>query len=121
MAQWPICMSMMTGADFEQMAASYLVREGFRVLARNWASKFGEVDIIAKDLDGTLVFVEVRQRISIGHGGAAASVTRAKQKKLILTAKSYIAGQAQEPSIRFDVIAFEGEQMEHIRGAFLLD
>jgi putative endonuclease len=75
------------------------------------------------DKDGTLVFVEVRQRSGQQHGGAAASVSHGKQRRCILAAKHYLlAWMAQGkplPPCRFDVVALDGPEMHWLPGAFM--
>ena len=70
------------GSEGEDQAAAHIEKAGLRVLARNWRCRAGELDIVASDADGTLVFVEVRRRASAAFGGAAASITPAKQLRL---------------------------------------
>lgn len=64
-----------------------------------------------------LVFVEVRRRSNLRHGGAAASVTRSKQARLIIAAQIYLQRYRMPPACRFDVIAIDGEQMEWLQNA----
>lgn len=81
-----------TGQEAEDRALHYLQRQGLRLLERNYrvaagpSARAGEVDLILLDRDGTLVFVEVRARADFSHGGAAASVTGSKQRRLIYAA-----------------------------------
>ena len=71
-----------------------------------------------READGTLVFVEVRQRASDRFGGAAASVGAAKQRRIVFAARWFIARLPQPPACRFDVVAFEGPRLQWIRSAF---
>ena len=91
------------GAAFEQRAGATLERAGLKPLARNYTTRHGELDLVMLDGD-TVVFVEVRYRVRAGHGDAAASVTRAKQDKLIRTAQLWLAAHAQHANrpCRFD-------------------
>ena len=110
----------MKGSDAEQLAASYLQRHQLILIEQNYRCRFGEIDLIMRD-DATLVFVEVRMRTSDGFGGAAASITPAKQKKLLRTARHYIAGANAEPACRFDVVLLSGtygRDVEWIKNAF---
>lgn len=114
------------GDGYESMAARWVQRErGMQVLARNFGSRAGEIDIVALDA-GQLAFIEVRARSNARFAGAAASVDRRKQRRLLLTAQLFLQ---QHPALatlpcRFDVIAFEPPQsgaeprMRWIRGAF---
>jgi putative endonuclease len=88
------------------------------VLERNWRSRHGEIDLIA-ELDGTVVFAEVRLRTSSGFGGAAESITSAKRSRLLAAARLYLSLRPEAPC-RFDVFLVEGEprQVRWIRDAF---
>ena len=68
--------------------------------------------------DGTLVFAEVRARAGTRHGGAAASVGAAKQRRIVLAAQHYLLRWASPPPCRFDVVAIDGGRVEWLRGAF---
>ena len=91
------------GARAETLAADYLARQGLVVVARNFRTRRGEIDVIVRDRD-TLVFVEVRLRSRATYGGAAASITPAKRARLIKAAHAYLATLAREPPCRFDAI-----------------
>lgn len=80
-----------------------------------------EIDLILREPDGTLVFVEVRARRSgpAGPGGgAAASVTARKQQRIVRAAQHYLLRLPQLPPCRFDVVAIDGDQLQWIRAAF---
>ena len=94
-----------------------LVQRNYRV-ARGPHAHGGEVDLIMRESDGTLVFVEVRARSSTGHGGAAASIGNAKQRHIVRAARHYLLRLASPPPCRFDVVAIDGERLEWLRGAF---
>ena len=90
------------------------------MLERNYKSPGrggGEIDLIARD-GSTLVFVEVRQRKNAAYGGAAASISRAKQTRWRYAAQCYLQQFAsQPPDCRFDVVLYEGDATpEWIRG-----
>jgi putative endonuclease len=107
------------GAGAEALAAAFLARQGLRILARNWRVRGGEIDLICDD-HGSLVFVEVRLRRRGDFGGAGASITPAKQRRLILAARHYLAGRREQPC-RFDAVLFDGmdpDKIEWIRNAF---
>ena len=92
-----------------------------RLVARNYRTPGrggGEIDLVMRDRDGTLVFVEVRRRASAAFGGAAASVGGVKQRRLVFTARHYLARLPQQPPCRFDVVALEGGTIEWLRAAF---
>lgn len=111
------------GEAFERRACRELERAGLQALARNYTTRHGELDLVMRDGD-TVVFVEVRYRVRDGHGDAAASVTRAKQAKLIRTAQLWLAAHAQHASrpCRFDVVSYDGPahepRMHWLKGAF---
>jgi putative endonuclease len=95
-----------------------LVQRNYRV-ARGPHARGGEVDLILRDpRDGTLLFVEVRARAGTSHGGAAASVTTAKQRRLVYAARHYLLRLASLPPCRFDVVSVDGERIDWLRGAF---
>jgi putative endonuclease len=71
-----------------------------------------------RDIDGTLVFVEVRRRGNAKHGGALASVTSAKQRRIVFAARHFVMKLTQQPPCRFDVVAVEGEKLDWLKGAF---
>lgn len=106
------------GQTAEKRAEKFLRGHGLTCRARNWRCRFGEIDLIMQDGD-TCVFVEVRLRTHAGFGGAAASVTPTKQRKLLAAARHYLATLASLPPCRFDVVALSGEATpEWIRNAF---
>jgi putative endonuclease len=108
----------------EERALAHLAGHGLALVRRNYRvaagprARGGEVDLILRERDGTLVFVEVRARASSEHGGAAASVTTTKQRRLILAARHFLASYAAPPPCRFDVVAIDGERLQWLRGAF---
>lgn len=106
------------GQSAEARAESFLRSHGLTLLARNWRCRFGEIDLVMRDGD-TLVFVEVRLRSRADYGGAAASVTPAKQQKLLAAARQYLATLKTLPPCRFDVLALSGATSpDWIRNAF---
>jgi putative endonuclease len=110
---------MKTGDRAERIAAAYLQDQGLAVIESRYRCRWGEIDLILRDHD-TLVFAEVRLRQSKAFGGAAASVDRRKQERIIATARHYLAG-TPEIACRFDVILLERldpPRIEWIRDAF---
>ena len=107
------------GRRAEEAAAQHLERHGLRVIARNHRCRGGEIDLVCRD-GSTLVFVEVRQRSNRGFGGAAASITAEKQRRIILAAQHYLAAQRQtETPCRFDCVLIDGgTPLEWLRDAF---
>jgi putative endonuclease len=92
-----------TGARAEALAAEYLMRQGLAIVARNFRTRFGEIDLIARD-GRMLVFVEVRMRRSAAYGGAVGSITARKRARLVAAANGYLAMLGREPPCRFDAI-----------------
>lgn len=107
------------GGEAEDAAARFLSRHGLRVIARNYRTRLGEIDLIARD-GATLVFVEVRLRSSEAFGGAAGSIGPRKQRRIAAAARRYLARLADEPACRFDVITLEDREPTWLRGAFEL-
>ena len=109
------------GKTAEARAARFLESKGLVIVERNYHSRHGEIDLIARD-GATLVFVEVRARGSNRFGGAAASITAAKQGKLTRTALHYLAGSGRTPQCRIDAVLLTGSgeegTVEWIRNAF---
>jgi putative endonuclease len=105
-----------TGEAAEDHALRWLQERGLSLLERNFRCKAGEIDLILRE-GQTLVFVEVRQRADRRFGGAAASVTPAKQRRLLLTAQFYLQRLCVVPPCRFDVIAIEGGEVTWLKNA----
>jgi putative endonuclease len=112
------------GDAAEALALAHLQGHGLALVKRNYRvargprAHGGEVDLILREPDGTLVFVEVRARAKADHGGAAASVGHAKQRRLVFAARCFLLDQAAPPPCRFDVVAVDGGRVEWLRGAF---
>ncbi|HLV28987.1 MAG TPA: YraN family protein [Burkholderiaceae bacterium] len=112
-----------TGQRSETRTALWLEQQGLRVLDRNLRCRAGEIDLVALDGD-VLVFVEVRYRSSASHGGAAASVNRGKQRRLLRAARYFLPSLARLhcggrlPRCRFDVVCVQAGRLEWIRHAF---
>jgi putative endonuclease len=111
----------LTGDAGEQRAADFLERRGLSIVERNFRVKGGEIDLIGRD-GATVVFVEVRCRAagSARFGGAAASIGAAKQRRLILAARHWLARHGEVPC-RFDAVLIDGDQLEWLRAAFSAD
>lgn len=112
------------GDRAEVLALEHLQHHGLALVCRNYRvargprARGGEIDLILRERDGTLVFVEVRSRADSTFGGALASVTARKQQRLVLAARHYLAGLARLPPCRFDVVAIDGAAVQWIRAAF---
>lgn len=107
------------GQAAEQLAATFLQQQGLKLLASNYRSRFGEIDLVMQD-GKEIVFVEVRLRSNDAFGGAGASITPAKQQKLARTAEDYLMRHGAK-ACRFDAIlltALDTRQLQWIRNAF---
>ena len=100
----------------EDDALAYLTKQGLTLVERNFRCKGGEIDLIMQQ-GKTLVFVEVRKRADQRHGGAAASVTHAKQRRLIVAAQIYLQRYKAPPPCRFDVVAIDGNALDWLQNA----
>ena len=112
------------GTAAESQALAHLLRHGLVLVERNYRvargphARGGEVDLILRERDGTLIFVEVRARADARHGGAAASVGAAKRASLVLAARHFLLRFAAPPPCRFDVVAIDAGELQWLRGAF---
>ena len=99
------------GDAAESFALAHLSAAGMKLLQANYRTPGrggGEIDLIMKDTDGTLVFIEVRQRASHSHGGAGASISAVKQKRIVFAARHYLMRLKSLPPCRFDVVLIHG-------------
>ena len=108
----------------EELAAAYLRRKRYHLIAANYRSRFGEIDLIAQKAK-YIVFVEVKLRKNDAYGRACEFVTVANQKKIITTAQLWLAQNPSKLQPRFDVIEIyapngvdETYTLEHIKNAF---
>lgn len=93
------------GREGEDIAASFLTRNGYVVLTRNYRCRHGEVDIIARQKD-VLVFIEVKTRTGLDFDCPAAAVTLKKQRQISMTAEYYLAtAHLFDTPARFDVVS----------------
>jgi len=109
------------GDAAEDRALAHLRAAGLQLLARNYRTPGrggGEIDLVMREPGGTLVFVEVRQRGSRSHGGAAASVSHLKQRRIVFAARHYLMRMAQQPPCRFDVVSVEAGAVQWLQAAF---
>ncbi len=108
-----------SGAAGERAAAEYLGKKGYEIVARNYRSRFGEIDLIARG-GGCLVFVEVKTRKPGAKVGPLEAVTPAKRRRIVKTALVYLSGpNGAAPGLqpRFDVVAvaFSGDGAVSVR------
>ena len=104
------------GARAETLAREYLERRGLRCLACNFRCRRGEIDLVMRDGE-ELVFVEVRYRRAGSWGDAAATVTRAKQRRIIAAANHYLHRYRLDCPCRIDVLAMDGDSIDWIVNA----
>lgn len=108
------------GKDKEGLAALYLEKEGCHILERNFRTRYGEIDLIARD-GKEYVFVEVKYRSGTGAGDPAEAVGEKKQEVIRRTALSYLKKNGINPAeayLRFDVISILGSDLRHYPNAF---
>lgn len=107
------------GARREELTAKYLELQGYQILEQNFFSRYGEIDLIARDGD-TLVFVEVKYRSNTAAGDPAEAVTAQKQERIRKTARYYLCVHQISENLpcRFDVAAILGSQIRLIKNAF---
>jgi putative endonuclease len=122
------------GSLAETQALLHLQQAGLRLVQRNYrvargpGARAGEIDLIMRDADGTVVFVEVRSRRTplgaagpagaAAFGGAAASVGSLKQRRIVFAARHWLMRQAVVPPCRFDVVAIDGTSLQWLKAAF---
>jgi putative endonuclease len=112
------------GREGEDLAARFLMKQGYRILERNYSTRTGEIDLIALH-DGALVFVEVKTRTSDAFGAPELAVNPRKQQRMVKAALAYITyRKLHQVPCRFDVVAITTaavQEVEHIRNAFEMD
>lgn len=108
------------GNKGENLACEYILKKSYIILNRNYKTRFGEIDIIAKDND-FLVFVEVKTRKTKKYGLACEYVDFRKQEKIIKTASQFLCENPLDLQPRFDVIEVYDNEINHIESAFICD
>lgn len=106
----------------EELAVQYLLRNGYKILCRNFYFDKAEIDIIAQKEEGTLIIVEVKTRNSDFFGDPQSFVTPGKIKLLVKAANEYVVSKDLNVEVRFDIIAIlknqKQERLEHFENAF---
>lgn len=105
----------------EETAVTFLKKEGYKLIERNYRSPFGEVDIIAEE-DGFLVFVEVKFRKTSSFGSPLDAITRDKKRHIIRSALYYLKTTGQTTRrVRFDVLGISNAEPKLVKNAFLIE
>jgi putative endonuclease len=102
------------GRQGEDDALAYLLLQGLVLLQRNYLCKGGELDLIMRD-GASVVFVEVRLRSSATFGGALASITPVKQRRMVVAAQTWLLAQTSLPPCRFDALAIDGGRISWLK------
>ena len=108
------------GNAAEDAALGFLQAAGLQLVARNYRTPGrggGEIDLVMRERDGTLVFVEVRSRAGSAFGGAGASISAIKQQRIIFAARHYLLRLPSPPPCRFDVVLIESS-VQWLKAAF---
>ncbi|MGN1097050.1 MAG: YraN family protein [Christensenellales bacterium] len=102
----------------ENIAAEFLMKNGYKILSRNFRVKGAEIDVIAAKKN-LVVFVEVKTRQNLNYGLPSEAVTKAKQRKIAMAAECFIVkNRLEKNDFRFDVIEILGDEINHIENAF---
>lgn len=114
-----------TGKSGEKLAADFLRKSGYKIIATNYRNRLGEIDIIARDKD-TLCFVEVKTRTSDRYGSPKEALSYSKQRHMAKAALFYLKEKGLlEKRARFDLVSITGikekPQFELLQNAFELD
>lgn len=106
-----------SGGEAEHGAARFLERQGLTIVARNYRTRLGEIDLVAMEGE-VLVFVEVRMRSSARFGGAAESITPRKQSRIAAAAGHFLRRFPRPPRCRFDVVLLQEGPPQWLKAAF---
>ncbi len=109
------------GIEGEEMAAKALKKGGYKIIEKNYRSKFGEIDIVAEEKD-YLVFVEVKRRSSGSFGGPFAAIDKKKKEHMIRSAQWYLKDRrCTGRKARFDIVGIDGDELKIIQHAFIVE
>ena len=109
----------------EKRCEKFLKSKGFKTLTRNFSCRTGEIDLIMTDIDGSIVFVEVRTKADIDFASPEDSITKSKKTRLLRTARYFLAANnIDNRPFRFDVVAIiltksSRPQIKHYKNAFI--
>lgn len=106
------------GHYYETVAKRYIEEQGYTIIVQNFYSRFGEIDLIARD-DEYIIFLEVKYRKTHQYGYPREAVTYSKRQKILKTAHYFISMYfKEEPACRFDVIEILGDEIRHLKAVF---
>jgi putative endonuclease len=109
------------GIEGEDLAAKALKKKGYKIIEKNYRSRFGEIDIVAEE-GGYLVFVEVKRRNSMVFGGSLQAVDARKKRHMVNCAAYYLKKhKCMDRKVRFDVVGIDGNELKIVRHAFIVD
>lgn len=109
------------GIHGEETAVTFLKKEGYTLIKRNYRNPFGEIDIIAEE-GGFLVFVEVKYRKTSSFGSPLDAITKDKKRHIIRSALYYLKATGQtNRRVRFDVLGISNTERKLVKNAFLLE
>ncbi|MBE5935296.1 MAG: YraN family protein [Lachnospiraceae bacterium] len=110
------------GNQYEDIAVDYLIKQGYKILERNFYSRHKEIDIIARDKQ-YIVFVEVKYRKDDSKGSALESISYRKKMNIIKSAKFYLYKHyyGRDIPVRFDVVCIQDEDISLIKDAFWIE
>ncbi|MHB9294428.1 putative endonuclease [Pillotina sp. SPG140] len=108
------------GKSGEEQAINFLKKAGMNIIAQNVRSQWGEIDIIAQEID-TIIFVEVKRYSTLSMESLQHSINQKKQQRIIATAEQFLSDHREYNAytVRFDVIFVENETIHHIPSAFV--
>lgn len=108
------------GKKYEDLATDYLKQNGYEIIDRNFFTKYGEIDIIAKSNDKYICFIEVKYRKKDSMTTGLEAVDKKKQKTIYNVAKFYlyINKYKEDTACRFDVISIDGDNITLVKNAF---
>ena len=118
---FPVPNTKQRGDAAEQRALRYLQDHGLTLLASNYRTPGrggGEIDLIVRECDGTLVFVEVRARARDDFGGAGASISATKRRRIVFAAKHFLRRYPKPPPCRFDAVLLQADSLIWLKAAF---
>jgi putative endonuclease len=109
------------GVEGEDLATKALKKKGYKIIEKNYRSKFGEIDIVAEE-KGYLVFIEVKRRNTKSFGGSFDAIDRKKKEHMIRSAQYYLKShKCFNRKSRFDVVCIDGDELKIIQHAFILE